>query len=519
MFYNNVFNINLDIKDIKKTLKTGITLMQNDNLADVLKIRIFETLLGVSTEVEYDKISSATITFKQSNGIMMQKTLIFDVVNNNYYYEVEDEVLQTSGEVICNVQLLGTNLERKSTCYFIIYILKDNIDNGSVANTNEYPLLKQMVTQVEDLITRFNTRYNDSIPNDEIIQGSILQLVLKDDISAGNTLDIALKNDILTGNNLKTLLESGITNANTNYEGLQDNIILVNTLAETLTNDITSGNNIHTTLQSDISIGNSLKTSIESDINTGNTLYSNLENKISIGNTLKTALDNDITTGNTIHTNLQSDITTGNALDTTLKTDITNGNNVHSALQSDITSANTLKTAIESDISTGNDLNTSLISRISEGNTLKTDLESDIALATTKVADLQNVINSADFTTYASKSSVDTITVTLDGITTQSVVSAITNTYTLNVANNKIKKFKIETLDTNAKTITITNVPTECEITIKLKFTNNAVINYPSSVVWKDGVLPTYTVGKIHFIYLITDDGGVSYQGALTGAW
>lgn len=101
----------------------------------------------------------------------------------------------------------------------------------------------------------------------------------------------------------------------------------------------------------------------------------------------------------------------------------------------------------------------------------------------------------------------------------QTTVTAISNIYTLNMDNLGVKRFKITTSDITAKTMTIINVPIECEMVIKIVFTNNTIITYPNSVIWKDGSIPTFTIGKTHFLYLITDDGGTNYQGTWNGAW
>lgn len=99
-------------------------------------------------------------------------------------------------------------------------------------------------------------------------------------------------------------------------------------------------------------------------------------------------------------------------------------------------------------------------------------------------------------------------------------ILASSNTFTLDLTSSKVKKFKIEPLDTVAKTIALLNPPTlDCEITIKIKFTNNAVITYPVAITWKDGITPVFAVGKTYFIYLSSDDSGVTYLGVWTGAW
>lgn len=93
-----------------------------------------------------------------------------------------------------------------------------------------------------------------------------------------------------------------------------------------------------------------------------------------------------------------------------------------------------------------------------------------------------------------------------------------TNVFTL-VLDNGIDNFKIANADVNAKTIVITNPFLNAEVTIKLFYKAVATITYPTTITWKDSNAPIYTVGKIYYIYLITDDGGATYQGTWTGSW
>lgn len=123
-------------------------------------------------------------------------------------------------------------------------------------------------------------------------------------------------------------------------------------------------------------------------------------------------------------------------------------------------------------------------------------------------------------------SALDNYEATINGFSSQLAdivdqisISAVANNFNLDIGHSANKKFKIETTDTNAKTIILTNAPTNCEITIKLKYTSAATFNATAGVTWKDGVTPVFTVGKIYFLYLITDDGGTTWQGVWTGAW
>lgn len=219
MSFLNPYNISLDIGNLK-TKKLDLTLMQNDNLYDVFFFRIFKTTNNVSNEIDYNLISKATVTFKLSNNVMIQRELTFDEVSRQYYYQIEDDVLQISSVVQANVQLMGLNNQRVSTNYFVFQVQMDNIDDDSFLKTNEFPILKQMVNQVTDILTKSNDIYND---------GKTLDETLKDDISVGNMLDLTLKSDVdmidvlhTTVNTLKTELETKIINAETKKVNLEN---------------------------------------------------------------------------------------------------------------------------------------------------------------------------------------------------------------------------------------------------------------------------------------------------------
>ena len=91
------------------------------------------------------------------------------------------------------------------------------------------------------------------------------------------------------------------------------------------------------------------------------------------------------------------------------------------------------------------------------------------------------------------------------------------NVFTL-VCKSNSEKFKIANTNVNAKTIVITNT-LNGEITIRLDYRIAATFTYPTTVTWKDGVTPSFTVGKMYFLFLSTDDNGSTYQGIWTGSW
>jgi len=100
-------------------------------------------------------------------------------------------------------------------------------------------------------------------------------------------------------------------------------------------------------------------------------------------------------------------------------------------------------------------------------------------------------------------------------------VLAVSNTYTFDLQGKAVKNFKFETTDANAKTIAFVNVPSNAlvQVTVKMKYTTACSITRPASVVWQNGVVPAFTVGKTYFTQYITDDGGTTWYASSVGAW
>ena len=70
-----------------------------------------------------------------------------------------------------------------------------------------------------------------------------------------------------------------------------------------------------------------------------------------------------------------------------------------------------------------------------------------------------------------------------------------------------------------AETFTFTNPPatgTVASFTLELDLNTGGSVTWPTEVEFSGGVAPTFTIGKTHLIFFITDDGGASYRaGAL----
>lgn len=107
---------------------------------------------------------------------------------------------------------------------------------------------------------------------------------------------------------------------------------------------------------------------------------------------------------------------------------------------------------------------------------------------------------------------------TLAQITNYSAVAAVSNTYTIDFANSPVKNVKIETEDSNAKTVVLTNVPTgDAELFIELTYTNAAAITWFAGITWLSGSAPTFTAGKVYRIALFKY--GTSWHGNSVGGW
>ena len=103
-------------------------------------------------------------------------------------------------------------------------------------------------------------------------------------------------------------------------------------------------------------------------------------------------------------------------------------------------------------------------------------------------------------------------------IANYSTVAAAANVYTIDFANSPVKNVKIETEDSNAKTVVLTNVPTgDAELFIELTYTNAAAIIWFAGITWLSGSAPTFTAGKVYRIALFKY--GTGWHGNSVGGW
>ena len=99
-----------------------------------------------------------------------------------------------------------------------------------------------------------------------------------------------------------------------------------------------------------------------------------------------------------------------------------------------------------------------------------------------------------------------------------STVEAVSDVYTIDFANSPVKNVKIETKDSNAKTVVLTNVPTgDAELFIELTCTKVADITWLTDITWLSGAAPTFKTGKVYRIALFKY--GTGWHGNYVGGW
>lgn len=129
----------------------------------------------------------------------------------------------------------------------------------------------------------------------------------------------------------------------------------------------------------------------------------------------------------------------------------------------------------------------------------------------------QSAKDKTDKITVNNNINLDTVSSTLAEMLNYSTVAAVADVYTIDFANSPVKNVKIETEDTNAKTVALANVPTAAELFIELTYTNAAAITWFAGITWLSGAAPTFETGKVYRIALFKY--GTGWHGNCVGGW
>ena len=104
----------------------------------------------------------------------------------------------------------------------------------------------------------------------------------------------------------------------------------------------------------------------------------------------------------------------------------------------------------------------------------------------------------------------------IDALSTPVAVAHSGNTYTLDMQNQFIKIFDIESADANAKTIALSNVPSTAgklvQIIIRIKCTTAAAFTHPAGVAFATAP-SAFVTGQSYWVSYDSLDGGTTYAG------
>lgn len=122
--------------------------VQNDKDVYVLRIRITDG----GQEIDYGEISDATITFALANGSVVQSDPErLAISSGGITYEMGTTEISCPGKVLASIQLFGSSGERLTTARFQFEVVADLISPKAVQSESRFPLLQQLVADVEQL--------------------------------------------------------------------------------------------------------------------------------------------------------------------------------------------------------------------------------------------------------------------------------------------------------------------------------------------------------------------------------
>lgn len=129
-------------------IDTGIKLVQNDQDVYILNLRITDGI----TDIDYNQVDHATITFALANGAVIQSDPErLTVSATGIIYQMGTSEIACPGKVLASIQLFGEDGERLTTARFRFEVVADLITPGAVQSESRFPLLQQLVADVEQL--------------------------------------------------------------------------------------------------------------------------------------------------------------------------------------------------------------------------------------------------------------------------------------------------------------------------------------------------------------------------------
>jgi hypothetical protein len=121
----------------------------------------------------------------------------------------------------------------------------------------------------------------------------------------------------------------------------------------------------------------------------------------------------------------------------------------------------------------------------------------------------------------ANTTAISTINTSLSDILDQpTIVNAVADTYTLDIANKKSVDFSVTSVDANAKTIALSNVPAFAQIAIYITCTIAAAFTWPwTAARWSYGSAPTLATGKKYVVLAWVENGSWYAANVKSEGW
>jgi hypothetical protein len=134
--------------------------VQNDKSVYGLTIHLTD---GIN-EISYGKVTSATITFAKADGHVVQGNMT--VGASSLTYTMGTNEIAYPGSVMASIQLFGPAGERLTSARFRFDVVGDLITPSAVQSTSQFPLLQQMLADIEQLKTDI---VNLQVPNNSLL--------------------------------------------------------------------------------------------------------------------------------------------------------------------------------------------------------------------------------------------------------------------------------------------------------------------------------------------------------------
>ena len=148
------FNIQLDIK--KRNYNEVFQVVQGDYETNVLEIQLLDdvvkyNLTDLSVEIAFRKADGTTVLQTSDTGVIITST-----TEGKLECTLKTNTIAAIGRVIAEVRVLGANDKLLTSTTFDFIVRESLVNDETIESTNEFPVLGQLISTAEGLITQVN---------------------------------------------------------------------------------------------------------------------------------------------------------------------------------------------------------------------------------------------------------------------------------------------------------------------------------------------------------------------------